>query len=263
MKNDIVKKARSKKIIILGLLAIIVISAGIGCVILYTTFENAIESYNEETERYNIVVEEYHKLIQVACVENIEGLENKLDLLEPLQAGFGGIIDVLSDGVTVSTLRKRQEELRDSTNNLLYDVILVQQITNPSEEWLKSRLEKIEQITEMQAVTTDHDPNGLLNVKGGYTSCIYFAVIEIEESTVKGKDLVEKGTDAGGAIEVYQTAEDAYNRCEYLSQFDNTLLYSGSYAIVGTMVIRTSYMLTNEQQWELTNKITYELTAIE
>ena len=72
---------------------------------------------------------------------------------------------------------------------------------------------------------------------------------------------MEKGTDAGGAIEVYATAEEAQARCEYLSGFDGTILYSGSYAIVGTMVIRTSYKLDNNQQMALTRSITRELTA--
>lgn len=35
---------------------------------------------------------------------------------------------------------------------------------------------------------------------------------------------------------------------------------SDTYAIVGTTVIRTSYLLTNEEQFELTDKITQALT---
>ena len=58
------------------------------------------------------------------------------------------------------------------------------------------------------------------------------------------------------------TVEDAEARCEYLSGFDGTVLYSGSYAIVGTMVIRTSYKLTNEQQLALTDKITSAVTML-
>ena len=62
-------------------------------------------------------------------------------------------------------------------------------------------------------------------------------------------------------MEVYPTVQDAEARCEYLAGFDGTVLYSGSYAIVGTTVIRTSYKLTNEQQIELTNDITMALTS--
>ena len=37
---------------------------------------------------------------------------------------------------------------------------------------------------------------------------------------VAGADLVAKGTDAGGCVEVYKTAEDAKKRNDYLSAFD-------------------------------------------
>lgn len=72
--------------------------------------------------------------------------------------------------------------------------------------------------------------------------------------------LVAKGTDAGGAVEVFSSVEDAEARCEYLAGFDNTLLCSGSYAIIGTMVIRTSYRLDGESQPDLTIEITQEFT---
>lgn len=52
-------------------------------------------------------------------------------------------------------------------------------------------------------------------------------------------------------------------RCEYLKGFDNTYLYSGSYAIVGTTVVRTSYRLESEQQLEITSWIFEQLSRIE
>ena len=48
-----------------------------------------------------------------------------------------------------------------------------------------------------------------------------------------------------------------------LKLVDNTILYTGSYAIVGTMVIRISYIYTTEEQYEMTNRITKELTKLE
>ena len=65
-------------------------------------------------------------------------------------------------------------------------------------------------------------------------------------------------------IDVYkrQTLQSALNRCDYLSQFDGTLLYSGSYAIIGTCVIRTSYKLNDQEQVDLTNDIVKALKAI-
>ena len=82
-------------------------------------------------------------------------------------------------------------------------------------------------------------------------------------NSVKASDkVVEKGTDAGGAVEVYRKLKDAQNRCEYLSEFDGTLLYSGSYTLFGTMVIRTSYQLTNEEQVAVVNAIIEKMTEV-
>lgn len=52
-------------------------------------------------------------------------------------------------------------------------------------------------------------------------------------------------------------------RCEYLKQFDDTMLYTGFYSIVGTMVVRTSYVLTDEQQYTLNDYIVQQFTNLE
>lgn len=86
------------------------------------------------------------------------------------------------------------------------------------------RLGRVEDILEIQPVTSDNDPNGLLHRKnGGYTACIYFTSTGIESA---GGSPVSRGTDGGGAVEVYSTVQDAEARCEYLSGFDNTILYT-------------------------------------
>ena len=48
-----------------------------------------------------------------------------------------------------------------------------------------------------------------------------------------------------------------------MSGFDNTILYTGSYAIVGTMVIRISYAYTDEAQYEMTDRIAKAFTQLE
>ena len=141
--------------------------------------------------------------------------------------------------------------------------MIVTQITEPSEEWVMKQLSLVSNITEMQAVTDHDNPDGLLNKVNGYKTCVYFALDSIDPNDVEGEDIVAKGTDVGGAIEVYATVEEAMNRCEYLSGFDGTILYSGSYAIVGTMVVRTSYMLSGESQVYLTDEIVKAFTMLE
>jgi hypothetical protein len=140
-------------------------------------------------------------------------------------------------------------------------VTLLKQITAPTSDWVIEKLGTVEKITGTQAVTEELDPDDLLGKEGGFSACVYFTVSDINPEETVGDSIVAKGTDSGGAVEVYPTVKDAEARCEYLSGFDGTVLYSGSYAIVGTTVIRTSYKLTNEQQMELTNAITVALTS--
>ena len=62
-------------------------------------------------------------------------------------------------------------------------------------------------------------------LQGSYTAAVYFADNEVT-NPVAGADLVAKGTDAGGCVEVYKTAEDAKKRNDYLSAFDGFQLSS-------------------------------------
>lgn len=129
-------------------------------------------------------------------------------------------------------------------------------------EWVAERLNKLDNVSGYETVNEKTDVNGLLGQENGYVNCIYFSLDSIEQNKVPGKTISEKGTDCGGAIEIYKNKQDAQNRCLYLSSYDNTLLYSGSYAIVGTMVIRFSYILDGETQFELTNELTKLFTEI-
>ena len=81
---------------------------------------------------------------------------------------------------------------------------------------------------------------------------------------VAGADLVAKGTDAGGCVEVYKTVEDAKKRNDYLSAFDGlpTVINPGSHYVYGTVVIRVAASLTASQQNALTQKIYEKLIEI-
>ena len=141
--------------------------------------------------------------------------------------------------------------------------IVVKQITAPEQQWVIDRIKGVKNVTGQEAVSKNNDPNKLLGKEGGYSSCIYFTVKKIDASKIVGSSIVAKGTDAGGAIEVYPDIKSAKTRCEYLSGFDNTLLYSGSYVLVGTMVVRTSYKLSDKEQVDLTNDIIEAFTIID
>ena len=143
----------------------------------------------------------------------------------------------------------------------------MKQITAPSDDFVMERLQRIDTITMMAPVTEDHDPNGKLGKQGGYIGCIYFRDSQVDQSTlyVDGdrEDVVDVGTQGGGAIEIFNTNEEATARDLYLANFDGTMFASGSHYVIGTVLIRTSDELTGTQQLELTDKIKEVLTSID
>ena len=144
----------------------------------------------------------------------------------------------------------------------------LKQITAPEDSFVMERLQRVDTITAMDAVTEDHDPNGQLNKQGGYIGCIYFTDSQVDRSQLyleEGEDgIIDIGTDGGGAIEIFSTPEEAGVRENYLAFFDGMgMMASGSHYIEGTCLIRTSNYLNGTQQKELTEKITQALTAVD
>ena len=149
-----------------------------------------------------------------------------------------------------------------------YDTSIKQykQLTNPSEEFIIQRLKTIDDVVDVRAVTEDHDPNGQLHKPGGYTSTVYFESKTVDQSKLSyldTNDLIEKGTDAGGAIEVYETEELAIKRRDYLATYDGTIFSNGSHTVVGTCLVRTSNKLSASKQKELENKVIEALTKLD
>ena len=58
-------------------------------------------------------------------------------------------------------------------------------------------------------------------------------------------------TDCGGCIEVFTTQEKALKRDKHLGIFS----VSGSHKVIGTVIVRTSYELSQEDQVELESRI--------
>lgn len=132
---------------------------------------------------------------------------------------------------------------------------------HPTEEYVMECLEKIPNVTEIEAVTEINDPQGLLNKAGGYTAHVYFALDAIDQSKVYGTSLIDKGTAAGGSIEVYKNKRDANKRNEYLAVWDGNVFSSGSHTVYGTCVIRTSNHLTATNQKTMEENIIYALSG--
>ena len=156
----------------------------------------------------------------------------------------------------IDDIESKKKELQDS-------IELEKRLNCPKEEWVISILQQIDGVTEIAAVTEDHDPNGNLNKPGGYTSTVYFTYNAVDRSKLfleDGDDVIEVGTEGGGAVETYPDKESAEKRNTYLATYDGTILDSGSHIVVGTMVIRTSCYLNATQQKDLENAIIGKMT---
>ena len=214
-----------------------------------------LKTYNYSVQDYNIIAEEYNKAVKETSIDFIKDLIREAPIKKEYE-------DNEIDNLSEDELCHNIESIFNDTDRIIDDYFVVTQITNPSPSFVGERLKNVSGITGIEAVSEDHDPNGLLGKEGGYTSCFYFAFKDVDTSRIPGDGIIDKGTDAGGAVEIYKTLDEALNRCDYLSQFDGTLLYSGSYAVIGTMVVRTSYRLNDKQQIDLTNDITLKLTEL-
>lgn len=134
-------------------------------------------------------------------------------------------------------------------------------VTAPSDEYVIESLQKVPGILEIKAITEDTDPMENLNKPGWYIGHVYFSYSLVNQSDVYGDNLLDKGTDAGGSIEIYKTKSDANKRNEYLSSFDGSILSSGSHTVIGTIIVRTSNELTISQQKLLETNIIASLTG--
>ena len=151
------------------------------------------------------------------------------------------------------------QQIADSKKAYEDSVNQLKQVTVPTESFVINRIQAIEGILGISAATEDNDPNGNLGKQGGYTSHIFFSYNLVNQADVIGNSIVDKGTDCGGSIEVYNTVEEAEKRNSYLSTFDGGMFASGSHKAVGTIVIRTSKLLTASEQKELESKLIYSL----
>jgi hypothetical protein len=98
-------------------------------------------------------------------------------------------------------------------------------------------------IGKVDCFTEETDPNDLLGRPGGYTSKCDWA--DKREEQYSADDLI------GGSFEVFDTAEDAAERAEYLKAFEGQGALSTGYTYIvpdgGTTVLRVDADLTSKQ----------------
>ena len=166
-------------------------------------------------------------------------------------------------------LEQAQKDLEDSID-------LKVKITDPNAQSVISALKSVSGIISAEAATEDNDPFAMLGTEDGYTSCIFFEsdlvpaelpeeeAAEEPEENAEGENAPDEEaaepeaeapkaltTEAGGAIEVYETAELAESRDEALTKTANADFHT----VFGSMVIRLSPKLSAIQQQELLEAI--------
>ncbi len=226
-----------------------------------TELTSAMNDAQKILDKKETVYDNTTKEAFITALSDAKAAQRKIPDLPKKTADINTETKKLSEPLDYSSVINDISEKQTTYQN---SVLQMKQITNPNEDFITQRLKGIPNISGYQAVTEDHDPNGNLNKQGGYTSTVYFSTPLIDQSSVYGNDIVDKGTECGGAIEVYASEEDAEKRDSYLASFDGAgMLNSGSHKVLGTIVIRTSTKLTATQQNEFTNNITNKLLELQ
>lgn len=226
-----------------------------------TELTSAMNDAQKILDKKEAVYDNTTKEAFITALSDAKAAQRKIPDLPKKTSDINAETKKLSEPLDYSSVINAISEKQTAYQN---SVLQMKQITNPNEDFVIQRLKGIPNISGYQAVTEDHDPNGNLNKQGGYTSTVYFSTPLIDQSSVYGNDIVDKGTECGGAIEVYASEEDAEKRDSYLASFDGAgMLNSGSHKVLGTIVIRTSTKLTATQQNEFTNNITNKLLELQ
>ena len=278
---------KTKLIIVAVIVVIAVIVGSLGAYFGY------FKPHKEAVEAYNVVVSdiqekndqldgEIKKLQELVDNEDKPLDETTIDTAKEAlkNAGASKIVigempkatkDILSRTKELSTPVDYSDELTSLSTaytNLENSKKQYKQVVNPSEEFVMQRILTVDDVADARAVTEDQDLNGNLHKAGGCTSTIYFESKTVNQSDVYVSGeyadvLIDKGTDAGGAIEVYKNVEDAEKRRDYLATYDGTIFANGTHTVIGTVLVRASNELTATQQKELEQKVIDALTRLE
>lgn len=239
----------------------------------------AKKSFNSELDAVNSLLDDRAAEVKKAN-ESLELKDKALD--DTIKPALKDACNKASEDVNIPNMPSETDEINakvktlksieDDLNEQINDVKNMETeldksrkqyklLVNPDKKFIVERLKKVKNVDKVAAVTEDNDPNGNLNKPGGYTAQIYFSSPLVQDDIFTG-DVIEDGTDGGGSIEVYKTVSEANKRNDYLAGFDGGFLASGSHAVYGTIIIRTSSELTASQQKNLEKEILTELTKL-
>lgn len=236
-------------------------------------FEEAKSSLEDKNAELDMVVSNANNLVNRENIALDESLRSSLEtrisetkavkLTAPTMAETVKEIDIQTTEMNTTDYSDALKSLNEAYTALSNSIKKYELVNNPTESYVIKCLEKVEHVTDISAVTEDNDPNGQLGKAGGYTATVYFTCDWVNQSNVSGNTIIEKGTDGGGAIEVYANVEDAESRNSYLAGFDGGVFAAGTHTVVGTCVIRASNELAASKQKELEAAIIEALTKLD
>ena len=198
--------------------------------------------------------------LKSSSVDEIEAASQKVEASKTELTGKDE--EVKAASISLPDYMDHIEALDKGKSDLEDSYAIRKQITNPKQKFVMKRISKVKPIVNMAPVTEKNDPNGHLGKKGGYTSTIYMSCKWLSTRSLSGNKLIDEGTSAGGAIEVYRNVDDAKRRDSYLGGFDGTAFSSGYHEVLGTMVLRASDDLPYSKQKKLTKLMKKELTKL-
>ena len=239
----------------------------------------ANDAFQTEVDRLNIQVAERDSAIESADtliaesatpldVELISALETAVSDAKAVEVTIPQLPTKMEDVVSETERLKAidctgvTQALNTAIDNLNISIQQYALVDAPTEAYIIQCLQDLDHVVSYAAVTEDNDPNGNLNKPKGYTSTVFYECDLVDQTNLGGNDVIARGTDGGGSIEVYATPEDAIQRSDYLSSFDGTPLASGSRKVVGTVLVRTSDELTASEQKLMEEILVESLTRI-
>ncbi|MCU9969601.1 hypothetical protein [Mobiluncus mulieris] len=266
--------SKIKSLLVLILLFSVVLS---GCVSKEEKLANdAFKEVVDKVQKMNIDIDKHISDAEALIETNEKALDEKaIGLLE------SAVSTAKSLKVKIPERPKEIESIKEQTEKLSHvdytsvvkqidaakkayedSVKQLKQVTAPPESFIIERVQAVEGVTGVSAVTESNDPNKQLGKQGGYTAQVFFSYNLINQKSIEGNSIIEKGTDCGGSVEVYKTAEEAEKRNSYLATFDGGIFSSGHHSVLGTVIVRTSDKLTASQQQELETKVINSLIEL-
>jgi hypothetical protein len=213
--------------------------------------EKAIAENTPEQIPWQLPVNQ--KNIVGMSVSQITEETDKVEAVKPYLDAKGEALEESINSVVIPDYTKEKADLEEKLVAAEYSVASLQQVTDPKEDFVLSRLSEVDTVISLAPATSEQDPFGKLKKANGYLVCVFFQDSRVKEyaPVSSESELLSIGKEAGGCIEVYRIKEQAEKRDADLKEAAG----QEEHLMLGTCIIRPSTYLTAEQQKDLEDTI--------